>query len=380
MLLKGTGQEAYSTITRAHAGPKYQQVFNVLHQDILSGKYKPGGKLPSEAALVKQFGTSRITVGRAVRDLRQQGLVERRAGSGTYVREAKSGASGFMFGLLIPELGETEIFEPICEGMAGAPEAGQHALLWGATNSSAGTKEERAWQLCEQYISRRVAGVFFAPLELTPSKDEVNHRIVRALEKARIPLVLLDRCILPYPHRSPHDLVGIDNRRAGYLATEHLLKLGRRRVFFFAQPNSAPTVEARVAGYREALHAYGIAPNAVASDAARILKTAHPDGFVCANDRTAGQLMQRLMALRVRVPKDVAIVGMDDVEYATLLPVPLTTIHQPCRAIGEAAMSVMLERVARPAMLTRDVLLDCRLVVRESCGTRVSGAAHPRTA
>src|SRR6185295_12410038 len=105
---------------RAHVGPKYQQVFNALEHDIISGKYRPGGKLPSEAALVKQFGTSRITVGRAVRDLRQRGLVERRAGSGTYVRDSGTRDGGLLFGLLIPDLGETEIFEPICEGMAGA--------------------------------------------------------------------------------------------------------------------------------------------------------------------------------------------------------------------------------------------------------------------
>src|SRR5205823_5087405 len=186
-------------MSTAHVGPKYQQVFDALEQDILAGKYKPGGKLPSEAALVKQFGASRITVGRAVRDLRQRGLVERRAGSGTYVRDAVPRTGGLLFGLLIPDLGETEIFEPICEGMAGAPEAGEHALLWGATNSKAGTREEQAWRLCQQYIARKVAGVFFAPLELTPSKDEVNERIVAALEKALIPIVLMDRCVLPYP-------------------------------------------------------------------------------------------------------------------------------------------------------------------------------------
>src|SRR5579884_3212251 len=156
----------------AHVGRKYQQVYDALRDDILSGKYKSGQKLPSEAALVKQFGASRITVGRAVRDLRQQGFVERRAGSGTYVKHAAAAASPPIFGLLIPDLGETEIFEPICEGIAGAPEAGQYALLWGATNSQAGTKEEQAFRICEQYISRNVAGVFFAPLELTGSKDE----------------------------------------------------------------------------------------------------------------------------------------------------------------------------------------------------------------
>ena len=51
-----------------------------------------------------------------------------------------------------------------------------------------------------------------------------------------------------------------------------------------------------------------------------------------------------------------------------MLPVPLTTVRQPCREIGEAALRVMLERLERPKMAARDVLLDCTLVIRKSCG------------
>ena len=92
------------------------------------------------------------------------------------------------------------------------------------------------------------------------------------------------------------------------------------------------------------------------------------DAFVCANDRIAGRLMQALLGRGVRIPGDVRLVGMDDVNYASLLPVPLTTIHQPCRDLGETALRVMLERMARPRTPARDVLFDCSLVVRESCG------------
>src|SRR5690242_15128678 len=99
--------------------PKYQRVFDELLSDLASGKYRPGQKLPSEAALVKSTGASRITVGRAVRELQRRGLVERRAGSGTYVSAGKA-KEGLSFGLLIPDLGKTEIFEPICHGMADA--------------------------------------------------------------------------------------------------------------------------------------------------------------------------------------------------------------------------------------------------------------------
>src|SRR5258707_7856136 len=102
---------------------KYQQVFESLSKDILAGKYQPGQKFPSEAALVQQFGTSRITIGHALRDLALRGLVDRIAGSGTYVRHSRTTESSLLFGLLIPDLGRTEIFEPICRGIAAAPQA-----------------------------------------------------------------------------------------------------------------------------------------------------------------------------------------------------------------------------------------------------------------
>ena len=71
---------------------------------------------------------------------------------------------------------------------------------------------------------------------------------------------------------------------------------------------------------------------------------------------------------RYRIPRDVRIVGIDDVQYAKLLPVSLTTVHQLCREIGVAAASAMLERLEMPHMPARDILLNCRLVVRDSCG------------
>ena len=68
------------------------------------------------------------------------------------------------------------------------------------------------------------------------------------------------------------------------------------------------------------------------------------------------------------VPRDVRMVGIDDVKYASLLPVPLTTIHQPCAEIGAMAIGAMLDRLRHPKMPPRDVLVDFRLVVRASCG------------
>ncbi len=361
--------------------PKHRDLSDTLEREILSGKYAAGQKFPSEAALVNRFGVSRITVGHAVRDLQSRGLVERRAGSGTYVRAPGPAASGgLVFGLLIPNLGETEIFEPICRGMASAHEAENHALLWGQADPAAGTVEEQTWRLCRQYAARRVSGVFFAPLELTARKDETNLGVVAMLERENIPTVLLDRCVLPYPDRSAHDLVGIDNRRAGYIVTRHFLRLGCRRVLFVACAGSAPTVAARIAGWREALADAGapvdgrflVMLESEGEEAVlQSLDSVNADAVVCANDRTAGRVMQSLLKSGLRIPQDIRIAGIDDVSYASLLPVPLTTVRQPCREIGVAAITAMLERIAHRDMPARDILLASRLVIRESCGANL---------
>src|SRR5215469_9525131 len=176
---------------RESAKPLYQKIFERLSHEIASGRYSPGEKLPSEAALVQHLGASRITVGRAVRELQQRGLVERISGSGTYVTQpSQSSKSGLLFGLIIPNLGETEIFESICQGIAAAPDAKGFGLLWPHVGADASTKEEQALQLCRQTITRGVSGVFFAPLELSPASGEVNRRILKMLKDASIPVVL----------------------------------------------------------------------------------------------------------------------------------------------------------------------------------------------
>jgi GntR family transcriptional regulator of arabinose operon len=362
--------------TMAARGVKHREVFSALKREIQAGRWKRGDRLPSEAELIGRFGVSRITISRAVRDLQQAGLVERRAGSGTFIRGASASAA-LTFGLLIPDLGETEIFEPICQGIMASPHAREHALIWGAADAQAASKAERAWRLCAQYIDRRVSGVFFAPLESAADTHHWNERIGRALDDARIPLVLLDRTLGPYPDAGRHDLVGIDNRRAGFVVTSHLLGLGARRVAFVAEPHAASTVDARAAGYREALFVRGVPVElalvsrldpADREAVGALMRSARPDAAACANDRTAAGLMRTLLALGYRIPDDVRLAGIDDVEYAQMLPVPLTTLRQPTHQIGEAALDVMLDRVSRRERAARHVYLHADLIVRESSG------------
>ena len=355
---------------------KYLDIIESLRSDISSGRFRPGARLPSEAELVRKFAVSRMTVVKAIQQLQQDGSVVRRPGSGTYVANAASNGS-LVFGLLIPELGQTEIFEPICRGMVRSPLAATHSLSWGHTLSSGKHQAEETEQLCQHYIDQRVSGVFFAPQEFGPPRQDANGRILRALDKASIPVVLLDRCVLKYPERSDYDLIGLDNRRAGYIVTDHLIRQGASQVAFFAREGSAETVEDRISGYHEALYDHDLPISkelVIRGDAAdktfveTLLRTKKFDSIMCANDRTAASLMQTLISLGVQIPSEVRIAGVDDVRYASLLPIPLTTFQQPCAQIGAVSMSAMLERVRNPDLPARTIALNGRLIVRQSCG------------
>lgn len=361
-------------LARTTGVAKFRQIYLLLRQGIDDGTYGAGKKLPSENELVKQLSASRPTIGRALAQLESEGLIQRKAGSGTFVA-SQVVAANLTFGLLIPDLGVTEVFEPICQGISQSRPGGNHDLIWGPLFDPEAPKEIQAEKLCEHYLARRPSGVFFAPLELSAGMDAMNQRIAQSFEQAGIPLVLLDRDICAYPERSRFDIVGIDNHRAGQVVTRHLLDTGARRIVYFSRPRSAATVAIREIGYRSAIEERreeGLRAVAISADprdaiaVERMMSMHDPDAIVCANDFTAAQLMTTFAGLGVGIPSDVRITGMDDLKYASMLQVPLTSIRQPCLDIGLAAMAAMQERVARPDMPGRSIFLDFRLMVRAS--------------
>lgn len=360
---------------------KHLEVSRHLLTEIAAGKFDLSDRLPSEAQLARQFNVSRPTVIRALRDLLAKGIIERRAGSGTYLRDKRSVMSeSRQIGLLIPGLGTTEIFEIICGELASLARKSEYTLLWGGSahpRLDQDGSREHARELCEQFIERRVAGVFFAPFEFTSGMDEINRQIADRFSDAGIPVILLDRNLIPFPQSSHFDVVGLDNTAAGYLVAEHLVKLGCKHIAFLMRPLSAPTVERRYAGVREALahHQMEVSP-----DCLHVGDPLEPkfvqsltagrrwDAVVCANDLTAAQLIRTIERNKMRVPEDIRVVGFDDAKYATLVSVPLTTVQQPCREIAITAYQTMLSRIAEPTLPARNIMLAPRLVVRESCG------------
>lgn len=346
--------------------PKHALIFQSLHDAIKRGDFKPGARLPSEKALARRFGASRPTVAQALRELTNMELVERHRGAGSFVRHAAPAAG--TLGLLADGLGATEVMQPISAEIARAAQASGWNVVSGAAVADRPPDE-----IAREWAERGVAGVFFAPLEHHPVRAAVNQALAERLRHRGLAVVLLDRDVCEFPERSGHDLVAIDDFFAGFDLAAHLLGRGCRRLVFTAKSEFPSTTDLRLAGARAAVarvekaHLEFIVCEP--SDKARVrvlVERARPDGVIASNDSTAAELLQTLRQLRVRVPGAVRVAGFDDVRYASLLSPALTTMRQPCAALGAAAVETMLGRLRQPDMPARRVLLRAGLIARAS--------------
>lgn len=367
---------------------KFHDIAQTLRQQIAAGEYGPGDRAPSENALAVRFGVSRPTAARALRELQDAGLVTRRAGSGTFVAgrdTARGPLAGRTFGLLVQGLGATEVLDPICTEITRTLQSAGATVLWGDVDRPADAVDELT-RLAEDYLIRGVDGVFFAPLESSPDREQENLRVGQLLSDAGIAVILLDRELLDFPARSGFDLVGIDNVEAGLRLGEHLLGLGHSRIRFLSRPHHPSTTDLRALGVATAMRRAGLpvgddwhisADPLDQGEMRRLVQPSQVDAVVCSNDLTAAQLIQTLQRLEVNVPNELAVVGFDDVAYSTLLSVELTTMRQPCQGIARAAAAAMRDRLEQPAMEPRQVLLKSTLVVRQSCGSQSSAERVP---
>jgi LacI family transcriptional regulator len=350
--------------------PKHSLIFQRLHQEIKRGRYKDGARLPSELALARRFDASRPTVAQALRELQRLELVERHRGAGTFVRSPPPSTGNL--GLLADGLGATEVLEPISVAVSRAARAaGWNVIMGAAMSDRPPDLIAREWADCG------VKGVFFAPIEHHPVRESVNRNLVSCMKHHGLSVVLLDRDIGEFPDRSANDLVAIDDFFAGFELADHLLSRGCRRIVFAARREFPSTTDLRLAGARAAVERAGKAliefsagdPEDVAW-LEKVMKNTDADAFIASNDATAARIMLTLKNLKRQVPAEIKVAGFDDVRYASLLSPALTTMRQPCAALGAAALEAMLGRLRQPDMPGRRVLLRAELVVRASTGDR----------
>ena len=355
---------------------KYIMVAETLRREILNGKYESRERFPSEEAFVRRFGVSRPTVERALRELKREGLLESRSGSGSYLTFAALNATGAI-GIIAPDYHKIDFFTDLCDGIAEAARAsGYDTLLGDVSAPDASDRGGWALAIAKAYASRRTAGVLLEPVDLIPGSHEATKKVLAVLATKKIPVVLIDRDYLPPPERSHYDLVGIDNAQAGYRLAKHLIEAGARNIRFLTQPNYASTIRGRIQGVAQAAIDAGLVwrndyvvetnPADIAAFRRLMRGKERPDAFVCRNDPLAATLLQTLTALKLKIPGQVRIAGFDDAKIAKFLNPPLTTIRQPVKLLAETAVASLLQRVRNPGLAPRAILLDAQMIVRRS--------------
>lgn len=178
------------------------------------------------------------------------------------------------------------------------------------------------------------------------------------------------------------DFIGVDDRAAGRELVTHLIDLDHTDIGFLRGPSTSSASRDRFKGCVEALAAAGVAlPDHRIREVPLTLtggfeglqqlwaqRDPRPTALVCGNDVIALGAIDALADAGVRVPDDVAVVGYDDMPFASSRPIDLTTVHQPLRGLGETAVRLLLERLQHPDLPPREVVLPHRLVVRSSSG------------
>ncbi|MCD0453770.1 LacI family transcriptional regulator [Actinocorallia sp. API 0066] len=191
----------------------------------------------------------------------------------------------------------------------------------------------------------------------------------RHLEERGLPTVRAGTA----PGQTPVAYVDADNRGGARLAVEHLLARGRSRIVTIAGPQDMGVGVDRLEGYREALGAsgdvaYGDFSEESGAAAMRDLLARAPDldAVYAASDPMAIGAMGELRKAGRSIPGDVAVVGFDDSASARLTVPPLTSVHQPVEEMGRAMAELLLARIQGRELAEPGVILDTRLVVRES--------------
>ncbi|MFI4911759.1 MAG: GntR family transcriptional regulator [Sedimentisphaeraceae bacterium JB056] len=368
---------------------KYQEVIDVLEEQILEGKYSLGQKIPTQNELTEYFGVSRPTIEKALEYLEQQGLVQRRKGSGTFVRydqDKKNLKLKFAFIALRPpkdydfESNFVQLF--VSNFSAESKKRNFELIIDVSIISNSEQLFSHSLKSCKDIIDSGVNGVFMLPVDFAGKDTTVNRALADAFDSADIPVVLLDRDVFQMPERSPYDIVGINNRRGSFVITNHLINNGAEDVYFVTCPLNSNVVSDRIDGFKSAVEYNGLdSRNRIIYDydyrgqnpGMEILKkfieqSQQPVGFVCLNDEAASVLIRDVVKMGFDVPRQVRVAGFDDLPTSSLLFSPLTTIRQPVEAIVQTAVNVMENRLQDPAMPAREIYVAEKLIIRESCG------------
>lgn len=206
---------------------------------------------------------------------------------------------------------------------------------------------------------------------------KINNPLIEMLREARMPFIVLGR-----PSISQVSYIDVDNDAGAYLAVTHLIRLGCQRIATITGALDTTAGLDREQGYKRAIHERGLPlDNALIVEAdftesggyyaAQKLIDKQPDAIFAASDVMARGAIKALNEAGLLVPRDIAMVGYDDLPPATMTTPLLTTVRQPVAPFGHKAVELLLDIIEFGPEPPRQIKLDVELIIRESCGSRL---------
>jgi DNA-binding LacI/PurR family transcriptional regulator len=271
--------------------------------------------------------------------------------------------SSRIIGLVVPEIVH-HTFSSFIQFIEESTLARGYALIVGNHKDDPEIEES----FIDGLIRRHVDGIIF-------SRVSDESRVMKIISRSQVPVVVIDRAA----EKEELASVVLDNRKAGILAGEHLVGLGHTRIGCIAGPLKIPLCRERLAGLREVLdrHGQSIPEDAVIEgdfkfesgiQAAEEILLNHPEitAIWAQNDLMAVGALKFLTNTGRTVPRDISLMGMDDIGLARMISPALSTISQPFEEICEKAVELLLSQKNGNGSSARKIVMDPGVVVRES--------------
>jgi LacI family transcriptional regulator len=321
------------------------------------------------ADVAAEAGVSVATVSKVINDrygvaeqtsANVRAVIERLGYTSSLVAQSMRSRRSNVFAILVSDIEpfSAELLKGAARGVRGT---GYDLVVF----SDCGQRKDQAgW---EQRSLARVGALTDGAILVTPTSVDVT---------VSVPVVAVDHNVRSRTMAT----VDSDNLNGAIAATEHLIRLGHRRIGFLAGRPDLESARLREQGYARALEAAGIAfdPGLVriggyqpetARDGARelLLHTPRPTAIFAANDASAIETITVARSLGLHVPGDLSVVGFDNVPESALCEPPLTTVEQAIQQMGYEAVRLLLGLVEDPLAEPAQVVLPTRLVERSSC-------------
>jgi len=352
--------------------PKYEQLVQLLRQE-LPQMYAGGQRrLPGEQALAAQFSVSRQTLRQALAVLEQEGLIEKRRGSGSFLRPSAA-KQDRRIAVIATSLSDY-IFPSLLKDIQSCLAAQGFSVVIHATENS--IRRER--EILQQLLLDPPAGILVEGCKT--ALPNPNAELYQALRQCKLPMTFLHGSCQELPDAL---CVGDDNYGGGYLLAEHLIRNGHKNIagIFKSDDVQGP---ARYHGVVCAMRDAGLFPldenflwfssfqrhqlvELQDESMLRAFLTQQLGGctaVVCYNDEIAFHLIRTLLRAGKRVPQDIAVVSFDNSYYSTFGPVGITSVGHEAHAMGRAAAENLLSQIRRQPC--RSVSLPWALHERQS--------------